>query len=217
MTYTGLGDDEAYAGGGNDTTYAEGDDTTQDSETRVSVEIPDTARFINIEGSPEFVARVEADLDLLRSSPTGQEMLHKLQEMHDDSGPIFHENLTIKEYTGDNNTASNGTFGGNEIAYNPSRDSSVDDRPPVAGLFHEMAHIYDYMNGTYDGAEYTGDDTYDADRGIDQGEREAVGLPVDDDHDPSTPEVVDPDHPEQYTENALRDELGWEDRHHYSG
>ncbi len=217
VTYAGTGDDTSFAGGGDDTTYAERGDSSQDAETRVSVQIPDTARFIKIEGTPEFVARVEADLDLLRSSPTGQEMLQKLEQMHDDSNPFFREDLTISEYTGDNNTASNGPLGGNEVAYNPSRDSSVDDRPPVAGLFHEMAHIYDYMNGSFDDSEYTGDDPSDANRGIVQGEREAVGLPVDHDHDPDTPEIVDPDHPEAYTENALRDELGWEDRHHYSG
>lgn len=216
VTYAGEGDDESYGGGGDDTTYAEtGDSVGGDTETRVNVEIPDTARFINIQGSPEFIARVEADLDMLRSSPTGQQMLEKLQEMHDDSGPLFRENLTITEYTGDNNYASDGPLGGNEIKYNPTRDSAYDDRPPIFALYHEMAHVYDFMDGNFDGTEYTGDDTRDADKGTAQGERTAVGLPVDHDHDPSTPEIVDPDHPEVYTENGLRDEAGWIDRPSY--
>ena len=39
-------------------------------------------------------------------------------------------------------------------------------------------------------------------------ERVAVGLPIDDDGDPTTPERLDPRHPYPLTENALRDELG---------
>jgi hypothetical protein len=46
-------------------------------------------------------------------------------------------------------------------------------------------------------------------------ERQAVGLPVDHDGDPSTPEQVDPDHPITYTENGLRREMGLPDRTTY--
>ena len=41
----------------------------------MTVEIPDTTYFFKIEGSPEFVTRVEADIEMLRSSPAGQQML----------------------------------------------------------------------------------------------------------------------------------------------
>jgi hypothetical protein len=46
-------------------------------------------------------------------------------------------------------------------------------------------------------------------------EREAAGLPIDDDHDPKTPDRIDPDHPYQYTENGLREELGAPHRPRY--
>lgn len=220
----GAGDDVAYAGHGSDTTYGgtgkdtsneEADDTAGDDvERTVTVQITDAARFIKIEGSPDFVARVEADLDLLRSSPAGQRMLAELEAQHEDSGVLgmFKDGITIREHpAGDNNTASpDGT-----IEYSPRRDQSVDERPPIVGLYHEMAHIYDFMSDNYDDDEYHGTDT--ADDGIEQGERTAVGLPVDHDHDAGTPEQRDPDHPWELTENALRDELGWDRREAYRG
>ena len=46
------------------------------------------------------------------------------------------------------------------------------------------------------------------DAGVRNLEREAVGLPIDDDGRLSTPDRLDPDHPYALTENALRQELG---------
>ena len=46
-------------------------------------------------------------------------------------------------------------------------------------------------------------------------ERVAVGLPIDHDDDPSTPERLDPDMPYAYTENALREEWAWPRRPRY--
>lgn len=215
VVYAGAGTDATYGGTGDDTANQEAGDTGEEVERTVTVQISDTARFINIEGSPEFVARVEADLDMLRSSPAGQQMLAAMQQEHDDSGflGMFQEGVTIREHPGgDNNTADPD---GNVIEYSPRRDESVDDRPPIVGLYHEMAHVYDYMTGNYDDSEYHGADGQDD--GIEQGERTAVGLPVDHDDDPNTPEQRDPDHPYPLTENGLRDELGWDRREHYRG
>jgi len=224
VSYAGLGHDTTYGGSGTDTSYAEAGDTNEGSETNVTVEIPDSARFIKIEGSPDFVARVEADLDMLRSSPTGQQMLANLQHNHDHSGflGIGREELTISEYHSDtnpnNSTASPGTLGGNEIAYNPQLDTigipggSVDG-PPVAVLYHEMAHVYDFMNDTSADGDYQGTDT--PDHGQPNDEREAVGLPIDQDGDPNTPEQLADGHPFVFTENGLRHEMGAPNRDHY--
>jgi hypothetical protein len=43
----------------------------------------------------------------------------------------------------------------------------------------------------------------------------ATGLPVDRDGDPSTPDRLHPDHPEELTENAIREELGYDRRNKY--
>ncbi|WP_084477942.1 M91 family zinc metallopeptidase [Nocardia jejuensis] len=61
---------------------------------------------------------------------------------------------------------------------------------PRLVLYHEMAYIYDYMNGDFDAATYAGDDLRDP--GISQGEGVAAGLPVDHDHDPNTRNVSTP-------------------------
>ncbi|WP_407676361.1 M91 family zinc metallopeptidase [Plantactinospora alkalitolerans] len=76
------------------------------------------------------------------------------------------------------------------------------------GLFHEFAQVYDYGNDTLAPGTHEGPD----DVGVNNREREAVGLPVDEDDDPNTPGQIDPDHPYSYTENAFRDELGWPKR-----
>ncbi|MFJ9393016.1 M91 family zinc metallopeptidase [Nocardioides sp. NPDC101246] len=224
VTYSGRGTDTTYGGSGDDTSNDESGDTN-DSEHRVTVEIKEVPDWIKIEGSPEFVARTRADLEMLAASPTGQQMLANFQKNHDDSGILGmgKEGLTISEYVGDNNKAHDGAFGGNRIEYNPSRDVSTGDRPPVVGLYHEMAHVYDYMNDTFEDDVYEGDDavdrntTGDPDNDIKVGERQAVGLPIDHDDDPSTPEIVDPDHPSVYTENGLREEFHWDPREHYRG
>ncbi|MEP9382302.1 M91 family zinc metallopeptidase [Nocardioides cheoyonin] len=225
VTYAGAGRDTTDAGTGHDTTYAEAGDRSTGSEKTVTVEIRDTARFIKIEGSPDFVKRIQADLDMLRSSPTGQKMLESLQERHDNTGflGIGQEDLTIKEYTDPqpNSNASDGRLGGNEIHMMPELDTvgtgtqqyAQSDGPPSVFLYHEMAHVYDYMHGTLQPGDYHGDDWFDD--GVPNREREAVGLKVDDDGDPRTPERVDPDHPYVYTENGLRDEMGVPRRDRY--
>ena len=221
VSYAGRGDDTTYGGTGSDTSNAEAGDTDRDIEQRVTVEIPATTYFLKIEGSPEFVTRVEADIEMLRSSPAGQQMLENLQQNHDDSGflGMNKDTLTIREYQSEtdpyNSLARSDGHGNSEIEYMPRIDT-IDDAPPSAVLYHEMAHVYDYMNGTFIRDEYVGADPVDADRDIKVGERQAAGLPIDHDDDPDTPEQIDPDHPFQYTENGLRDEMGLPNRDHYA-
>ncbi|ERG69254.1 M91 family zinc metallopeptidase [Segniliparus rugosus] len=97
---------------------------------------------------------------------------------------------------------------------------------PTVVLYHEMAHAYDDMNGTMMPGDYgpKGKDPVDAQtfgwgQNLANAEREAVGLPVDWDNNPNTPEAPVPDyvHPHDVTENALREEMGLPDREHYLG
>jgi uncharacterized protein YukE len=213
VTYAGRGSDTTYGGTGADTANGEAGDTTDGVEQTVTIEIPDGLAGIRIEGSPEFVERVEADLQMLASSPEGQQMITNLQQ-HIADGP---DTLTIREYHNpadpDNSTAS--TDGTNSVINYNTRLDDFRGAPPVVVLYHEFAHVYDYMNDTFDPTPYSGDDTVD--HGVKQGERQASGLPIDHDHDPSTPEVIDPDHDFGLTENGLRDEMGLPNRDHYGG
>lgn len=224
VDYAGTGSDHVEGGTGRDTGYVEDGDRGHDVEQQVTVEVPDTTYFFRIEGSPEFVARVEADIDMLRSSPAGQQMLANLQAGQDDTGFLgFNKDtLTIREYDNpadpNNSTASHDGHGNYEIDYNTRIDhlgtpGGEVQGPPSVVLYHELAHVYDYLNGTSFPGDYQGDDTLN--HGTENDERQAAGLPIDHDSDPETPERIDPDHPYQYTENGLRDEMGVPHRDHY--
>lgn len=217
VSYAGRGEDTTYSGTGHDTSYQESQDTSQGSRA-VTITIKDVPDFIKIEGSPEFQARVRADLEMMAASRTGQQMLANLLDNHENSGfmGVGREGLTIREYHNPdepfNSTAEDGAFGGNVINYRPDMDI-IDDGPPSVVLYHEMAHVYGYMNGTNQPGEYHGDDQQN--QGVNVRERQAAGLPIDHDNDPSTPERIDPDHPIEYTENGLRKEMGAPHRDHY--
>ncbi len=219
VMYAGLGKDSSDGGAGTDTAYGEAGDGTAGVERGITVQIKDLGSFIKVEGSPDFVARVQADLDMLRSSPDGQQMLAALDQGHRDSesGMLWWhkdgDSLTIREYNNpsdpNNSTAGHGDRT-NDINYNVHLDQLTMatgvavEGPPVAVLYHEMAHVYDYMNDTLAPGTYPGP----VDAGINNLEREAAGLPIDEDGDPSTPEQFYSKHPFALTENGLREEMG---------
>ena len=68
--------------------------------------------------------------------------------------------------------------------------------------------MYDHAQDHYDDL----DGTTDGDR---NSELAATGLEIDHDGDPDTDPVIDPEHPEQATENGLRDEFGLPIRNSY--
>jgi hypothetical protein len=80
----------------------------------------------------------------------------------------------------------------------------VHEGPPITVLYHELAHVYDYAHDTLADGAHAGPDN----PGVDRAERVATGLPIDHDDDVSTPDRLDPRHPYDYTENALREEIG---------
>lgn len=252
MVSGGLGDDtlhaapgasSIYAGAGNDTIEGAGNQTTVYAEatdlinaatgarpTVVNVEIdPEVGSTVKVEGSDAFVQRVQADIEFLRSSPNGQQMLAEFDRTAQTKG----NTVTIKELSNEQNgyampaedgatwpdvQITNGRAGPGvetDIRYNPS--FHMDAFPaPVVVLYHEMSHAYNFTNGTLQPGNYNGPDA--ADRGISNSERQAVGLettaaPFDFDGDPSTPPTTaNPDH---LTENGIREELGLPDRPSY--
>jgi hypothetical protein len=227
----GPGDDRLYAGPGcdtvdgdrgTDTAYGQDDDALV-AERVVIVELRAVGTTITIEGSSAFVDRVRADLDLLRASPRGQAMLAALDHGARRSPladvPIVGrlanqgDTLTIVEYVSPNRAEDN-SFAHRDVErlrrgrqmlveYQTDLDH-VHDGPPITVLYHELAHVYDYTHGTVAEGTYAGADN----PGADNAERVAMGLPIDHDHDPSTPDRIDPRHPYDCTENALREEMG---------
>lgn len=213
VLYAGRGGDEVHGGDGSDTAYVEEHDDVSGAVGH-EVEIPelDLERFVTIEGSPEFQARIRADLAFLASSPAGQELLVGLE----DGLEIGAErSITIRETEQDGYLR---TTDGNhhELGIRPNHDDLRGYTPPSVVLQHELAHLYDQAHGLDDDDEvYEGDEARDV--GEDEGERVATGLPIDADDDPDTAEVLSPDHPYAATENGLRDELGLPQREYYDG
>jgi Ca2+-binding RTX toxin-like protein len=209
----GGGDDRMYGGEGTDRlsggpgvdnrAYAQSDDQVTGVAQRTDVTLTGAGSFVTVRGSAEFVDRVQSDLDALRSSPTGEEMLTTLQGIHHRTGDA----LLITQYDGQNGLdyPSDPPYplaSFDHVAYNPTW--SYRDGPPLTTLYHEFAHVEDSFARTSASGTHRGPD----DVGVRNLEREAVGLPIDDDNNPSTPDRLDPDHPYALTENALRQELG---------
>jgi hypothetical protein len=207
VLYAGRDPDRVDGGTGRDTAYLETGDTSQRVEQSVTVQIKDLGTTINVEGSAEFKARVDADLEMLRSSPDGQEMLADLDQSHAEN-----HTLTIREWVNPffDNSGVEPVGRDSVITYLPHLDvlematGEQVETPPVAVLYHEMAHVYDYNHGTIAPGTYTGAD----DPGQSNHEREAVGLPIDEDNNPDTPDRLYSRHPYDLTENALRAEMG---------
>ncbi|RKH06737.1 alkaline phosphatase [Corallococcus sp. CA053C] len=213
----GAGTDTVRGGTGTDKLYVEEGESTPDVATGEK-EIVDMTnadqrgRSVTVTGSADFQARAQSDLDAMRSLPSGQELLRTL----DDSG----HTTTIQETSGGNSagpanrddawlntdgTKNKGTNG--TVNYNTTRISlgteDWQNRPPVVGLFHELVHASDYANGTLARGEKDG---------VNNRETSAVGLPIDLDQNPATPDVVQGGRP---GENVLRDDLNLPTRPRY--
>lgn len=237
--FGGRGDDQFFGGLGRDQTVGgDGHDTSRDdlaadgssAESTTTIEIPDTTSWIKIEGSDEFVARVQSDLDFLNQTENGRAMLERLRfnflKLNVEGGmwDILNgnpaETLKISEYSPEIFDERN-SFAqwDNTVLYQPSIDD-FRGAPPVVVLQHELAHIYDFTSDNFNSSDYVGADPIDAaplrdGTHIRVGERQAAGLPIDHDNDPATPEIIDPNHPFEITENGLRDELKLKPRDHY--
>jgi len=229
------GTNQAFVQLGDDTVdWTLGDGTTNVVNVDLSGLPGDSA--LRIEGSDRFKQRILQDLAMLRSSPDGRKMLLAMDDIHEDTKAIAADwpilggvayqgdTITIREYPGDDNSTSSyrgapfDLWRSNEIKQSrsitelyPGTEAAWQETPPVVVLFHELAHQYDYGYETRIEGDYNGPD----DPGVPNREREAVGLPVDHDGDPSTPNQIAPGHPTEYTENGLRREMGLPDRESY--
>ncbi|WP_158238384.1 MULTISPECIES: M91 family zinc metallopeptidase [Luteimonas] len=233
----GDGRSTVYAGGGADTVDGANASTTVYSEvadvinaatgarpTVINVEIDNTLgdRGVSVEGSDAFVQRMESELNFLRSSPAGQQMLAEFDKAAEAKGNV----VTIKELSNEQNgyaqTFSNdadiingrpGAGGDVTISYNPS--FHMDEFPaPSVVLFHEMSHAYNGVNGTFLPGTYRGEGP-DSGR-VPNAERQAVGLETS-----ATPYDFDgtgplTHNPIPLTENGIRRELGMPDRPSYA-
>ena len=237
VIHSGTGDSRVYAGddstvvnnGGQDVIYA-----TEAISDRISAENggsntvvnvvldPSLGRSMTIEGSEEFVSRVQADIEMLRNSPNGQQMLAEF-----DAAAANGNTVTIRELQNEQNGYAsmipsyiqNGQAGGGSdvtISYNPS--FFVEGLPaPSVILYHEMSHGFNAVTGTFMPGNYDGgaEGRNHPDYGLVNVERQAVGLPS------SHPEFdygngrVTSSNPYELTENGIREEMGLDLRPSY--
>jgi Ca2+-binding RTX toxin-like protein len=221
--YAGQGKDKLYGEKGNNKIFSQADDT-DDSKTKgvkntvVTVDLSKAiGTNIVVNGSDEFKERIEADLEMLRGSQVGRQMLEgfdnskhtvTIEEFNDQNGRAFATNgidTHLDPITDKPGKTDDATFQINPRFY------PADHIPPIVVFYHEMAHAYDYTHGTLANGVYDGVDKDDAKNpvldDVNNAERVAVGLPIDHDTNPKTKEQTDANHPEALTENALRKEL----------
>ncbi|HYJ67010.1 MAG TPA: M91 family zinc metallopeptidase [Nocardioidaceae bacterium] len=108
------------------------------------------------------------------------------------------------------------------VNYGPTHYQALDERPPVVSLYHELAHSYDQISGGTPEGEWTEQRVDEHGNVIDESktnkaEFNSTGFDLDGDGDYDTLDSDGGrDHPGALTENALRDDLGWDNRESYT-
>ena len=226
--YAGLGSDTIEGAHAQTTVYSQVGDivnaATGARPTVVNVEIDNTVgdRGVRVQGSEAFVQRMQSELDFLRASPNGQQMMAEFDKAAEAKG----NTVTIQELSNEDNgyaqTFSNdadivngrpGAGGDVTISYNPSFHMDAFPAPSVV-LYHEMSHAYNGVNGSFLQGTYRGTGP-DSGR-VPNAERQAVGLETS-----ATPYDFDGSgaithNPIHLTENGIRRELGMPDRPSYA-
>ncbi|MDQ3485379.1 MAG: M91 family zinc metallopeptidase, partial [Actinomycetota bacterium] len=264
----GEGDDTMFGGQGTDTydggtgvdqAVAEAGETVENSGT-ITIELTGSPGddaielvqpgWMSDQAWDAWLERIDSDLELLRTTPSGRAGLEALDDASRDSDHAWgfwndeDRHVRILPYGEDN--ASDGFtvedwLGGDDLGGNyaspPGGDladdslvnaggmhpSALDERPPVASLYHELAHAYDQISGGTPSGDYT-EELIDEETGdvIDsnsapRAEINSVGVDIDGDGGYDTLETGDgSEHPGEFTENALRNDLGWDNRESYT-
>ncbi|MFT0474270.1 M91 family zinc metallopeptidase [Pseudomonas antarctica] len=209
--YAGKGCDHIWNNQRNDLIYANATDrfdrTKGSSFTEVKPSNAGEQGYTVQDGEYEFKQQTLDDLELLRSSPIGQQALAKMDELAAVAGgkvtiaPTYHtssaywfgstelENLSphakatvnTSKYGYINNGVPGSRADRATIYYNPFSITEVADRTntlvPVSGLFHEMSHAYNGATGTF--LEGTGVEYLKPGKpiAVTNKEFQAVGLP----------------------------------------
>ncbi|MBH3423280.1 M91 family zinc metallopeptidase [Pseudomonas gessardii] len=222
--YTGKGNNRVVSLNDADTIFAKKEDVVQrdPGSKLVDVSYSDVGHEgLKVTGRPEFRQRVEDDLELLRLSPIGQQLLAELDaafqrntmpkldsegvETNKQKNRRQPENqiIKIKELETDN-----GNFFSRELGFNPSFIDTVHQSFPISVLQHELSHGFNWVNKSkLEGQTRVNDSATGLE---DNMERQAVGLQTNEsfdfDRDPSTPPTFT--NPKPFTENGLREEMG---------
>jgi len=266
----GRGTDVVAGGGGFDTATGEDGDIDLDVDRKITIELTgDPGSYAVITPQPDWMTdaeyeawleRIDSDLELLRTTPSGREGLAALDEASHDSdsrwNPFDSDRRVIVVPYGDadrvawidtdgdrhkdrayevadwlsgrglpgNYASPPGGADGHHATVSAGglHNHALDDRPPVASMYHELAHSYDQISGGTPSGDYTeilvDEDGNEVRRGTaPRAELNSVGMDLDGDGDIDTyPSRGGRDHPVALTENALRDDIGVDPRPSYT-
>lgn len=255
----GTGDDDVTGGRGDDVAYVE-DGEAGVAENVVRVDLSGTPGDVAIDlvrptgmSEAEFEAwreRVNSDLELLRSTPSGRESLLALDALARETGregavnilPAGYFDRSLSGWVTELFTQNDWFAEGGETHDESAVRSNTDGSGPVvvgldtAGstysggfrsrsgvvLLHELAHAFDALGGGVEGevteiAINSQDEEYSRQM-LPNAEVNATGLDTDGDGAFDFEETADGVvHPDVFTENAIREELGLDPRERWFG
>jgi len=234
--YSGKGKDTVWSNHRNDRIYAKTSDRLMGSSAALITPVtPSDAgkEGFKAQGSEAFKQRVEDDLELLRGSPLGQKMLAGMDTIGRQNGaplpitegPINHFDDRLSEEETKKNHIKDGVpsrpINNGILQYNPSEIYNDPKVPaaPIITLQHESAHAWNAGTGTFLPGHTPEQVDGKPPVNTPNAERQAVGLPstappFDFDNDPLTPPAST--NPKPFTENGLREEMGYGLRENYA-
>jgi Ca2+-binding RTX toxin-like protein len=241
VLYGGHGRDTVDGGAGYDEANTQAEDSVEGA-LRIEVEVDGVGGDVWIEPKPDWMSqaaydewreRIYADIDLLAASPTGRRVLEEIsREAGDDWAWLNGRDvIRIRPYSydeypdaGPHNSIGGEIDGEPGVAFDPNLH--WDGGGPTL-LLHELSHAYDSQRGEWADADslrdagfgdrVEPDDHYrqthpDGTEEVDPiPEINSVGIDLDGDGDR---DVLD-GHPDWFTENEIRDEMGIPNRDGY--
>lgn len=179
--YTGNGEDTVHSGDSGDLIYAKKTDSINNHKGAKVTEVrPSDAgkRGFKIEGSPDFISRIENKIEELRGSPTGQKLLEEMDRLADKIGSpvlirkpfeVFQNDAywfdsefveTYEDGKEDEDEDHQPKYGYIKdgvpgtpasravITIESSEYEDTQGLSPLLTLFHEMIHAYNGATGT---------------------------------------------------------------------
>lgn len=179
----------------------------------------DLGKSIEVTGDDDFKARVESDIETFKHLESGEKLLSELdksghkvtiEKFNDQNGratPLGDD--TSKAFVTPDGKRGEGTDV--KVEYNPAF-KGTEDYAPIGVLFHEGVHAYNNATGTTQPGEQAREHLND----VNKREHQAVGLEVKDGIPVEHPDgTVSASNPKGLTENAIREEMGFDKREVY--
>ena len=229
---TGNGNNIIFGGLGNDTINAKNSSGKifDDNEGNINApkmevntqdknSVANLGKSVSVDGTEDFQMRVESDIESLKMLKTGQKLLSELdnsghtvniEQINDKNGYATPKGRGYATFIKDSGERGAGTD--TTISYNPSFRGPANG-VPLDVLFHEGIHAYNNATGTKQSGTYIRPED-----GIklNKSEPQAVGLPIENGKIVTHPDgTVSDSNPKGLTENAIRAELGLEERTKY--